>query len=197
MAGGPRGQHWKVHAVYTGGKLTCGARTRTLLWFLVGLVHGSGTWAGRRRGWEVWGKDSARGCVYGESCGEGFPLTVDLKFRRLIGRLFFRSVDLLWLRRGPCLGLVPPHGVMASCGEGLLFCAADPPAASWSPGRLQHQQHQLDGRGGSSGLRQVRCGEAPARGGAAAGSVGGGAGRPGRRRRVRMGVLCAVDLPKT
>ncbi|RLM78922.1 uncharacterized protein C2845_PM12G23000 [Panicum miliaceum] len=26
-----------------------------------------------------------------------------------------------------------PHGVMASCGEGLLFCAADPPAASWAP----------------------------------------------------------------
>ncbi|KAL5213180.1 hypothetical protein ABZP36_024027 [Zizania latifolia] len=26
-----------------------------------------------------------------------------------------------------------PHGVMASCGEGLLFCASDPPAASWAP----------------------------------------------------------------
>ncbi|KAL6634904.1 hypothetical protein ACP70R_027575 [Stipagrostis hirtigluma subsp. patula] len=26
-----------------------------------------------------------------------------------------------------------PLGVMASCGEGLLFCAADPPAAYWAP----------------------------------------------------------------
>ncbi|XP_062219869.1 uncharacterized protein LOC133919484 [Phragmites australis] len=26
-----------------------------------------------------------------------------------------------------------PHGVMASCGEGLLFCASDPHAASWAP----------------------------------------------------------------
>ncbi|XP_052141762.1 uncharacterized protein LOC127761499 [Oryza glaberrima] len=26
-----------------------------------------------------------------------------------------------------------PHGVMASCGEGLLFYASDPPAAAWAP----------------------------------------------------------------
>lgn len=26
-----------------------------------------------------------------------------------------------------------PHGVMASCGEGILFCATDPPAAFWAP----------------------------------------------------------------
>lgn len=26
-----------------------------------------------------------------------------------------------------------PYGVMVSCGEGLLFCASDPPAASWAP----------------------------------------------------------------
>ncbi|KAK3154875.1 hypothetical protein QOZ80_2BG0196120 [Eleusine coracana subsp. coracana] len=26
-----------------------------------------------------------------------------------------------------------PHGVMVSCGEGLLFCASDPPSASWVP----------------------------------------------------------------
>jgi hypothetical protein len=30
MAGGPRGHHWQVNAVYANGKPTCGARTEDL-----------------------------------------------------------------------------------------------------------------------------------------------------------------------